>query len=81
MFASRAFSSVRPTRFAPPLNRSCSRPVRKCIMKHAILLALGVAALALSISTVFAAGQSLKTNEQIKQFWLNNEPLGGGSGG
>ena len=50
-------------------------------MKHAVLLALGAAALALSISAVFADDEPLKNSDQIKRFWEKHQPESGNGGG
>ncbi len=49
-------------------------------MKHAILIALSVAALTLSISAVFAEDEPLRNSDQIKRFWDKHQPEGGSGG-
>jgi hypothetical protein len=50
-------------------------------MKHAVLVALGVACLALSISVAFADDEPLKNSDQVKRFWEKHQPESGGGGG
>ena len=57
------------------------RVYQEIVMKHAVLVALGFAALALSISVAFADDEPLKNSDQIKRFWEKHQPENGNGGG